>query len=250
MRGRSPFKIIAGLLMLAALYVWCYREGIVQEFTTKAGLTNPGMLQLPEGPAGAGKGDPPARTTSAPADETLKTLGNLRVAGLGSNSGYTREQFGPEWADVDANGCDTRNDILARDLTTPTFIADDPTCTVATGTLTDPYTATVITFVRGQGTSSAVQIDHVVALSAAWRTGAQDLTATQRAALANDPVNLLAVDGPTNEAKGDSDAAEWLPPNLAERCAYVTTQVLVKDTYDLWVTAGEKAAMNDVLKGC
>ena len=151
MRGRSPFKIIAGLLMLAALYVWCYREGIVQEFTTKAGLTNPGMLQVPEGPAPVK--DPPARTTSAPADETLKALGNLRVAGLGSSSGYTREHLGTEWADVDAHGCDTR------DLTTLTFSADDPTCTVATGT----YTATVITFVPGQGTSSAVQVDHVVA---------------------------------------------------------------------------------------
>jgi len=160
-KGRSPFKIIAGLLMLAALYVWCYREGIVQEFTTKAGLINPGMLQVPEGPAPVK--DAPARTTSAPADETLKTLGNLRVAGLGSSSGYTREQLGTEWADVDANGCDTRNGILARDLTTLTFTADDPTCPVATGTLTDPYTATVITFVPGQGTSSAVQIDHLVA---------------------------------------------------------------------------------------
>jgi hypothetical protein len=151
MRGRSPFKIIAGLLMLAALYVWCYREGIVQEFTTKAGLTNPGMLRVPEGPAPVK--DAPARTTSAPVAETLKALGNLRVAGLGSSSGHTREQLGTEWAGVDATGCN------ARDLTTLTFTADDATCPFATGA----YTATVITFVPGQGTSSAVQVDHVVA---------------------------------------------------------------------------------------
>jgi hypothetical protein len=155
MTGRSPFKIVAGLLMLAALYVWCYREGIVQEFTTKAGLTNPGMLQVPEGPAPVK--DAPARTTSAPVAETLKALGNLRVAGLGSSSGYTREQLGTEWVGVDANGCN------ARDLTTLTFTADDPTCPFATGALTDPYTVTAITFVPGQGTSSAVQVNHVVA---------------------------------------------------------------------------------------
>src|SRR5947199_120048 len=82
--------------------------------------------------------------------------------------------------------------------------------------------------VRGQRTSAAVQIDHVVALSDAWQTGAQLLPALERARLANDPVELLAVDGPTNEAKGDGDAATWLPPNKPFRCAYVARQIAVK----------------------
>jgi hypothetical protein len=237
--------------MLAVLYAVCYKLGIVAEFTAKIGTSNPGPLSVPAAIQDAGKtGGSGAPATSAAAKQALSTLGGLRVAGLASLSGYDRTKFGPEWADVNANGCDTRDDMLVRDLTAVTFTAGGGTCVVATGTLADPYTATVIHFVRGQTTSGAVQIDHLVSLGDAWRTGAQELTATQRTALANDPVNLLAVDGPTNESKGDSDAASWLPPNPAERCVYVTAQVRVKKAYDLWVTSAEKAVMNKVLEGC
>jgi hypothetical protein len=122
-------------------------------------------------------------------------------------------------------------------------------CIVQSGTLSDPYTGKFITFVRGVKTSLAVQIDHVVALSNAWSTGAQKLSYTRRVALANDPLELLAVDGPSNQAKSDSDAASWLP-RAAYRCAYVARQIAVKRKYQLWVTDAEKRSMAAVLASC
>jgi hypothetical protein len=116
--------------------------------------------------------------------------------------------------------------------------------------LADPYTGTTISFVRGSTTSTAVQIDHVVALSDAWQKGAQQLTADQRTAFANDPLNLQATDGPTNIKKGDGDAATWLPPNKGFRCEYVARQISVKATYGLWVTQAEHDAMARILGDC
>ncbi len=163
---------------------------------------------------------------------------------------YTRDEFGPAWADVDRDGCDTRNDILARDLTNETFKPDTNNCVVMTGTLTDKYTGTTITFTRGRDTSSDVQIDHIVALSDAWQKGAQQLSDDQRKELANDPLNLMAADGPTNSAKGDNDAATWLPPNKAFRCEYIGRQTAVKANYSLWVTQSEHDAMTGILSSC
>ena len=138
----------------------------------------------------------------------------------------------------------------ARDLTNLRFKVRTHACTVISGTLDDPYTGKTIEFKRGKKTSSAVQIDHVVALSNAWQTGAQDLTAEQRRQLANDPENLLAADGPANQQKSDADAADWLPSNTAYRCTYVARQVHVKAKYKLWVTADEKKVMERVLNSC
>ncbi|MGO4192996.1 DUF1524 domain-containing protein [Arthrobacter sp. YAF17] len=158
--------------------------------------------------------------------------------------------YGQAWADIDRNGCDTRNDILKRDLTKVIFMTNS-TCKVESGILEpDPYTAMTINFQRGPETSSAVQIDHVVALGDAWIKGAQQLTGAQRMALANDPLNLQATDGPTDVKKGESDAAAWLPPNQNFRCEYVARQIAVKATYDLWVTQAEHDAMAAVLQDC
>jgi putative cell wall-binding protein len=190
-----------------------------------------------------------ADTTCAAKGTALAALATLAVKAAASQTGYDRDLFGPAWADVDANGCDTRNDVLRRDLTDIVIKADTKGCVVASGTLDDPYTATAISFVQGPD-SSDVQIDHMVALSNAWQTGAQQWTATTRKAFANDPLNLLAVDGPTNAAKGDSDAAEWLPPNTAYQCAYVARQVAVKVKYDAWITGPEKDAISGVLNTC
>ncbi|MFJ3030832.1 DUF1524 domain-containing protein [Rothia terrae] len=192
-------------------------------------------------------------TTDAPgAQAALDKLNTLEVKGRAPKTGYDRDQFGPAWADVDHNGCDTRNDILRRDLQNVMAKAGTRGCKIASGTLNDPYTAKTINFVRGQGTSDDVQIDHVVALSDAWQKGAQNISAEQREQLANDPSNLLAVDGPTNQSKSDGDAATWLPPNTSYRCDYVSKQVDVKAKYGLWVTEAEKKAMSDVLTapGC
>lgn len=196
-------------------------------------------------PASADQNGEPAAAGTA-----LATLETLEVKGRAPKTGYDRDQFGPAWADTDHNGCDTRNDILARDLSDVTYREGTQFCVVHTGVLDDPFTATKIHFVRGQGTSTDVHIDHVVALSDAWQKGAQQLDVEQRTEFSNDPLNLLAVDGPANSQKGDGDAATWLPGNRSFRCDYVSRQIAVKDRYDLWVTSAEKDAMARVLGDC
>lgn len=186
-------------------------------------------------------------TTVSPGPSPAATvLKQLEVKGRAPKTGYTRAQFSDGWGDI--NSCDVRNYILARDLTSVTYI--DGTCKVKTGQLQDPYTGKTIEFVRGNGTSDAIQIDHVVALGDAWQKGAQQLSSAQRYSLANDPLELLAVDGPTNQNKGDADAASWLPPNKAFRCSYVARQIAVKYKYHLWVTPAEYTAMAQILTNC
>jgi hypothetical protein len=192
-----------------------------------------------------------ATTISAAAEVTASSvLSSLPVKGRAPKTGYTRAQFGQAWADVDRNGCDTRNDMLKRDLTNIEYKAKTRNCVVATGVLLDRYSGETINFVRGNVSSMEVQIDHVVALSNAWQTGAFKLTLIQRTALANDPMNLFAVKGRLNLQKSDGDAATWLPPLKSFRCAYVAQQIAVKAKYSLWVTAPEKEAMTRILVAC
>ena len=198
----------------------------------------------------AGGADLAANVQPAFAAKALDVLAGLPIKGRAPKTGYSRAEFGQAWADVDRNGCDTRNDILDRDLTAKTFKPGTRDCLVLTGVLADPYTASTIDFIRGASTSSAVQIDHVVALNDAWQKGAQQLSVERRTALANDPLNLLAVDGPANQQKGAGDAATWLPPNKSYRCDYVARQISVKATYSLWVTQAEHDAMARVLGDC
>lgn len=174
-------------------------------------------------------------------------LPRLKVEPEGPMKGYTRAKFGRPWADVDHNRCDTRNDILRRDLRRVVLVTGSR-CLVQSGRLHDPYTNRFIGFVRGGKTSSAVQIDHVVALADAWRTGAKTWNANRRLVYANDPDVLLAVDGPSNEAKGDDDASQWLPPK--NDCRYVARQIAVKIKYTLWLTPSEHAAVAAVLDRC
>jgi hypothetical protein len=175
----------------------------------------------------------------------VDALNQLEVKGRAPKTGYARTLFGNGWRTTGL--CDTRNIILHRDM--PDSIIDDK-CHVLKGTLHDPYTGKIITFSRGDSTSAAVQLDHVVALGDAWQKGAQQLSANDRENLANDPLELLAVDGPANQQKSDADAATWLPPNRAFRCQYVARQIAVKVKYKLWVTSAEKDAMNNVLVTC
>ena len=160
-------------------------------------------------------------------------LEKIEVKGRAPKTGYSRKQFGNGWGKI--NGCSVREVILAR---------------VLSGVLNDPYTGQTIQFQRGEKTSSKVQIDHVVALSDAWQKGAQQISPEEREKLANDPLNLLAVDGPANQAKGDGDAATWLPSNKPFRCQYIARQVAVKRKYRLWVTEAEKSAMSGILEKC
>ncbi|MPY62060.1 HNH endonuclease family protein [Streptomyces spongiae] len=176
----------------------------------------------------------------------LAAVDSLTVKGRAPKTGYERDNFGSAWADTDSNDCDTRDDILKRDLKDVKF--KDGDCRVASGVLNpDPYTGKDVTFTRGH---SLIDIDHLVALSDAWQKGAQQWDASKRIALANDPLNLLAVDAGNNRSKGDGDAATWLPPKKSYRCTYVARQVAVKMKYGLWVTEAEKAAMERVLSGC
>lgn len=193
-------------------------------------------------------GTPGTATVPAPAGTALALLATLPVKGRAPATGYQRtEDFGAAWLDVDRNGCDTRDDILSRDLT---GIARQGRCRVLSGTLADPYTGRTIHFVRGEKTSALVQIDHLVPLQNAWVTGAQRLSREQRVRLANDPLNLLAVDGASNQSKSASDAATWLPANKAFRCEYVARQVSVKAVYGLWVTPPERDAIARILSAC
>jgi hypothetical protein len=197
-------------------------------------LQNPDFYQTPAPAA------PPVITQDA-----LSALNSLTVKGRAPKTGYTREKFGDGWQTV--SGCDTRNMILRRDLKNTVI---NSKCQVVSGNLNDPYTGKTIPFQRGETSSQAVQIDHVVALSDAWQKGAQQLMPEKRVALANDPLELLAVDGASNQQKGDGDAATWLPPNRSFRCQYVARQIAVKMKYSLWVTLAEKEAIAGILQTC
>ena len=201
-------------------------------------------------PATVALGVPTSAASDAKPGLATELLETLPVKGRAPKTGYSRSQFGPAWADVNRNGCDTRNDILKRDLTEIVYRAKTRDCVVESGVLQDRYSGETINFVRGNITSMEVQIDHVVALSNAWQTGAFKLSIAQRTALANDPLNLFAVKGRLNSQKGDGDAATWLPPLKSYRCDYVSQQIAVKAKYSLWVTAPEKSAILGILAKC
>lgn len=187
----------------------------------------------------------PQTVTVQPTGDTVAVLNQLEVKGRAPKTNYSRDQFGDGWESK--LGCDTRNIILNRDLVD---VVANTECKVIKGTLHDPYTGKDIIFTRGDTTSDDVQIDHVVALSDAWQTGAQQLSFDERVKLANDPLELLAVDGLANQQKSDGDAATWLPPNKAFRCQYIARQIAVKQKYRLWVKPAEKDAMLHVLAAC
>jgi len=188
---------------------------------------------------------------AAPSTRAADVLATLAVKGRSAATGYRRGAFLPDgWADLDRDGCSTREEILQRDLTRTTRKRSGRCEVVASGLLADPYSGRSVGFTRGPRTSAAVQVDHVVSLGDAWVTGARSWTAQQREAFANDPLEQLATTAAQNEAKGSSDAASWLPPNKAFRCAYVARQVAVKARYGLWVTPAEQAAVARVLDSC
>jgi hypothetical protein len=187
----------------------------------------------------------PSNTQAEPID-ALAALNNLEVNGRAPKTGYARSQF-PHWSDPDRNGCDARNDTLKRDLTNITYKVGTRDCKVIAGQLLDPFSGKVITFLA---TKVVIDIDHVVALSNAWQTGAAYFDKNKRSQIANDPLNLLAVDSKLNRQKGDGDAATWLPPSKEFRCEYVARQVAVKAKYGLWVTKPEKVAIDKILSTC
>ena len=172
-------------------------------------------------------------------------LEKLEVKGRAPKTGYARTKFYNNWPTVD--GCSLRQRIIKREFG-ETAVLDG--CNVIAGEFEEPYTGEYKKFNTKEEIAKGIQIDHVVALSDAWQKGAQQLLAEERYALATDPLNLLAVDGPANEQKSDGDAATWLPSNKKFRCQYVARQVSVKYKYRLWVTEAEKTAIIDILARC
>ena len=177
--------------------------------------------------------------------------------------------FGPAWADVDSNGCDTRNDILGRDLKQADYsrapgiqgrtkgqgqgTSSCRNATVWSGVLDDPYTAKTISYKRGTQTSDAVQIDHVLPLAYVWAHGAWKWSASKRQQIANDPLNLLAVDGSSNQAKGawtPSNSRGWWPENSNYSCNYARRFVSVASAYQLGLPKADKNYLSKVLSNC
>lgn len=195
----------------------------------------------------------PEQTTDAPVavgemhpGRARVLLNRLHVAPDGSRDGYERDEYGYGWLDLDSDGCNTREEVLARDMRRE--VRPDG-CNVEHGILADPYTGQELTFDEDTD-ASAVQIDHVIPLARSWETGASAWSDDQREQFANDPLNLIAADGPTNASKGDQGAGEWQPPNRGAWCMYAVRYVRVADRYQLQVTSGDVSALRAMLGTC
>ncbi|GEP67845.1 GmrSD restriction endonuclease domain-containing protein [Cellulomonas soli] len=187
-----------------------------------------------------------AALQAAIGQSALVALAELTVDIPTHAASYDRDAFGYRAYDTDHNGCDVRNDVLARDLTDVTYTSGN--CKVATGTLNpDPYSGKTTAFTSA---ASTLDIDHVVSLGDAWISGAWAWDADTQHQFGNDPMNTLAVDSGLNRAKSNDNAARWLPPNTTFDCQYVAIQIGVKYTYGLTVTQAEKDTMASVLAGC
>jgi hypothetical protein len=172
-------------------------------------------------------------------------LAGVTVAAEAHADTYQRTAFGQRWRDTDRNGCGQRDDVLARDLT---GITRRGRCVVVAGALVDPYTGQQVTFVKAR--ASEVQIDHVVALAEAWRSGAWSWTPDRREAYANDLTVLQASAGRVNQAKGDADAAGWSPDGGVRRCRYAGMVVQVKARWGLTADPVEVDALAAMIRDC
>jgi hypothetical protein len=216
------------------------------------GADSPSSSTSQDRPSQVPSVSPPTAVSPPELELSWDALAHLRAAPRAPKTGYTRAAFGPAWSDdVDVagghDGCDQRNQTLLRDMAGVQLKPGTNGCVVLSGTLTDPYTGTVIAFQRG---TKSVDIDHVVALGDAWQKGAQSWTPDRRRDFANDPLNLLAVSSSANRAKGDRDAATWLPRSRQFRCDYARRQIAVKAKYQLWATPAELDAFKRLLGQC
>ena len=198
--------------------------------------------------------DDPPRPTVAPGTDVLAGIAVIDHRVRDHN--YLRAAFGDAWTDENSapgghNGCDTRNDILGRDLQdkTEVFTKRCPNA-VKTGVLHDPYTNETIAFTRGNQVGAVVQIDHIVPLALAWDLGASNWSEDQRVRFANDPANLLAVSGKANQDKGDKQPADWMPPNHAFWCQYAMQYIAVLRGYQLPVDAPSVPVLREAAATC
>ena len=192
----------------------------------------------------------------APSDGTITSLLDQvqTVDTRPDPDGYQRDAFGPAWTDDHNgpgghNGCDTRNDVLTIQMTDVMIKHGTRGCVVIAGRLADPYTGGRIMFTKAR--AARVQVDHLYPLALAWDMGANDWIPQRRIDFANDQLlNLLAVDGATNQAKGDDGPGRWLPVNAEFRCAYVARFLRVAATYDLPITRDDAASIRHTAQGC
>jgi hypothetical protein len=197
---------------------------------------------------------PGPRVDARPALAALASLAT--VPARTHRDDYDRAAFGPAWDDgsdaaLAGNGCDTRDDMLARDLRDTTHVVTTA-CprAVASGEMRSPYTGDRVDFRRGRERGGTVQIDHIVPLAYAWDSGAHAWGPRLRLTFANDPANLVAVDGRSNQDKSDSPPGEWMPAHAPFRCRYAVQFVLVAATYRLAVDARSVAVLRTALGRC
>jgi hypothetical protein len=207
------------------------------------GSGSSGETRSGSGPSTA-SGAPPPPTPS----RSRAMLRGIDVAPVGSMVGYSREEF-PHWAadgtrfgwEEPDGSCDVRDDALLRD---GRGVEVDEDCSFTAGRWLDPYTGSTLT------DSGDVDIDHIVPLANAWRSGANDWDQSRREAYANDPGVLLSVDDAANQTKGDKGPEAWLPPNTDYRCEYARRWIWIKHKWNLTVNAQERTTLQEMLQGC
>ncbi|MFG3154536.1 HNH endonuclease family protein [Streptomyces sp. NPDC048219] len=250
MRRRSRIRTAgaAGAVLTLALVAGC--EGLDSDGTSPSagGAEAPAAGQAVSPLRNPDGTEPGLGPVSADSDraEARRLIESLKTKGRGPKTGYDRDEFGYAWMDtadgvpLARNGCDTRNDLLRRDGQEVRFRSGS-NCVVIAMTLHDPYTGTTIEWRKQK--ASEVQIDHVVPLSYSWQLGSSRWPESKRRQLANDPLNLIPVEGRANSAKSDSGPATWLPPSKGIRCAYAVRFAQVAVKYELAVTAPDRQAM-------
>ncbi|GGY85082.1 HNH endonuclease [Streptomyces nitrosporeus] len=210
-----------------------YARHIAVAASAAALAATTGLLTAPSAQA--------AMPTPVSASTARTYLSQLTVAAEGSSSGYSRDKF-PHWI-TQSGACNTREVVLKRD---GTGVVQDSSCAATSGSWYSPYDGATWT------AASDVDIDHMVPLAEAWRSGASSWTNAQRQSFANDLTRpqLIAVTDNVNQSKSDQDPGDWLPPRTAYRCTYARAWVHVKHHYDLRVDSAEKSALQSVLNAC
>ncbi|PQZ53171.1 deoxyribonuclease [Microbacterium sp. MYb54] len=246
MRRRTGSAITAAAGLVAVAIVAC--ANLAQDATVVERPTLAPAATAEAPGAAASESPAPAAPISTEAGQALAQLEQLTIAEPSSTTKYVRDYFGQRWADVDRNGCDTRNDILARDLTDLTFKPGTRDCVVLSGVLYDRYTEETVQFVRISQGYQPVQVDHVVSLAVVWSSGAEAWTPEEREMFANDPLNLQTTTA--NQQKNEFTPSRWMPASVTAACEYSARYVTVLDTYDLTITAADAAALRSTLTSC
>lgn len=240
--------LVIGFFMLSGRSLPSLQSGAAPALPAPVATTTPELDPAPPAAPTTPEPAPPAAPISTDAGEALAQLEQLTIAEPYAKKDYVRDYFGQRWADVDRNGCDTRNDILARDLTDITFKPGTNDCVVLSGVLYDRYTEETVQFVRVSTGYQPAQADHVVSLFVGWFSGAEGWTPEKREQFANDPLNLQITTA--NQQKGEFTPSRWMPTSPTAACEFSARYVMVLDAYDLTITTTDAAALRSTLSSC